>query len=381
VSEARHSAKLTAVERLIVQIVAAINTRTLYVAAHPNVAKAVERLIDALVAACEERRQDAITFLAIDGEVVVDQRPLRRSGLYQEQFVRLLTRRGIERLTLARGLDAAECLALLEPLSLSGVPGCSPHVVVGRVEVRALDGEAGHAPAPLSNAALDGAREAFTAFRRDMRGGLRRLEEVVGGLIDALSRATREALPLAPLKDHDEYTFVHSVNVALLTLQQARSFGFDSGRLHTIGMAAMLHDLGKLKIPLEVLNKPGKLEGDEWRVMQSHPEVGARNLCGIEGSHPLSIVVAYEHHLRFDGRPAYPRLSTPRAPTLPSQLTSIADAYDAICTTRPYQVAQSRLAAVEILRRRAGTFYDPLLVGNFARILGVPPAEGEAQPG
>jgi HD-GYP domain-containing protein (c-di-GMP phosphodiesterase class II) len=381
VSEPRPFAGLTAVERLIIQIAAAINARSLYVAAHPNVAKAVERLIDALVAACEERRQDAITFLAIDGEVVVDQQPLRRGGLYQEQFVRLLARGGIEWLTLARGLDAAECLALLESLSLSGVPESSPHVVVGRVEVRTLDGEAGQAPELLSSAALDAAREAFTAFRSDKRGGLRRLEEVVGGLIDALSRATREALPLAPLKDHDEYTFVHSVNVSLLTLQQARSFGFDSGRLHAVGLAAMLHDLGKLKIPLEVLNKPGKLEGEEWRIMQGHAELGARHLCGIEGSHPLSILVAYEHHLRFDGRPAYPLLSTPRRPTLPSQLTSISDAYDAICTTRCYQTAQSKLAAVQILRRRAGAFHDPLLVANFARILGVPPEESKAPPG
>jgi HD-GYP domain-containing protein (c-di-GMP phosphodiesterase class II) len=381
VSEPRSPATLSAVERLIVQIAAAINARTLYGADHPNVARAVERLIDALGAAGEERGQDAITFLIVDGDIVVDRQPLQRGGLYQQQFVRLLTRRGVERLTLARGLDAPECLALLEPLSLSGVPESSPHVVVGRVEVPARDGEAGQVPSPLSGPALDAAREAFTAFRRDARTGLRRLEDVVGGLLEALSLATREALPLAPLKDHDEYTFVHSVNVTLLTLQQARAFTFDAGSLHAIGMAAMLHDLGKLKVPLEVLNKPGKLEGDDWRIMQGHAEIGARSLCGIDGSHPLSIVVAYEHHLRFDGKPAYPLLRTPRRPTLPSQITSIADAFDAICTTRPYQVAQSRPAAVQILRRRAGTFYDPMLVASFARILGVPPEAEEAQPG
>jgi HD-GYP domain-containing protein (c-di-GMP phosphodiesterase class II) len=376
-SEPRSPASLSAVERLIVRIAAAINARTLYAADHPHVARAVERLIDALDAAAEERGQDALTFLIVDGDVLVDRQPLRRGGLYQQQFVRLLTRRGVERLTLARGLDAPECLALIEPLSLSGVPEGSPHVVVGRVEVRAREGEAG-VPSPLSGPALDAAREAFTAFRRDARAGLRRLEDVVGGLIEALSLAMREALPLAPLKDHDEYTFVHSVNVTLLTLQQARALAFDAGSLHAIGMAALLHDLGKLKVPLEVLNKPGKLEGDEWRLMQGHAEAGARSLCGIEGSHPLSIVVAFEHHLRFDGQPAYPLLRTPRLPTLPSQLTSIADAFDAICTTRPYQIAQSRPAAVQILRRRAGTFYDPMLVAGFARILGVPPEAEEA---
>ena len=90
---------------------------------------------------------------------------------------------------------------------------------------------------------------------------------------------------------------------------------------------------------------------------------------------PLSIVVAFEHHLRFDGRPSYPLLRQPRTPTLASQLTAIADVYDAASTTRPYSQAQSRAAAIALLRRRAGTWHDPLLVANMAHVVGVTPEQ------
>ncbi|MGH7348985.1 MAG: HD-GYP domain-containing protein, partial [Candidatus Rokuibacteriota bacterium] len=164
--------------------------------------------------------------------------------------------------------------------------------------------------------------------------------------------------------------FVHSVNVSLLTLAQARSFGIEGARLHAIGLAAFLHDIGKLKIPLEVLNKPGKLEGEEWGVMMSHCQEGATHLCGVEGSHPLAILVAYEHHMRYDGQPNYPVPRIGRRPTLASQLTSISDVYDAICTTRPYAKARSREFALSVLTGRAGTFHRPALVANFVRMVG-----------
>ena len=135
-------------------------------------------------------------------------------------------------------------------------------------------------------------------------------------------------------------------------------------------ITALLHDVGKLRIPLEVLNKPGKLEGEEWTIMKSHAEVGALHLCGIEGSYPLAILVAYEHHMRYDGKPNYPVTTVPRKPTLASQMTAISDVFDAICTMRPYHKARARAVALGIIRERVGTFHHPALVANFARMIG-----------
>ena len=375
----------SAVDRLIAHIAGAINVRSLYAAAHPAVAAHVGRLIESVEAACAERKKDALTFLVVGRDLVVENQPLRKGGLQHEQFIRVLTRRGVERLTIARGVTPAECLDFLTPMVVGGIPQSSEHIVVGRVEVRTAGGaatvSAGASPsasrpvdAPgvetLSSESVDHAREAFGEFRSDRRAGVWRLEEIVWSLMEALSSATREVLPLAPLKTHDDYTFVHSVNVSLLTLAQARSFGFAGEALHAIGVAALLHDVGKLRIPLEVLNKPGKLEGEEWTIMKSHAEVGALHLCGIEGSYPLAIVVAYEHHMRYDGKPNYPVTTVPRKPTLASQMTAISDVFDAICTIRPYHKARGRAVALGIIRERVRTFHHPALVANFARMIG-----------
>lgn len=353
-------------ERLIAQLAVAINTRALYEPNHPRFLPAIRNLIEGVVAACDDRKQDSITFLLLGDELVVDQRPLRRGGLHQEPIIRTLKRRGIERLTLGRGLEPSECYALIEALAVGGVPASTANVIVGQVEI-ALPPEEGSED--QLGARMDAARESFLQFRTERRAGLRKLEDLMWSFIDALTRSTKVILPLVPLKSHDEYTFVHSINVALLVLAQARSFGIQGQMLHSVGLAALLHDVGKLSIPLEVLNKPGRLEGEEWTVMMSHAELGARQLCQIETSHPVAILVAYEHHMRFDGQPNYPVLKTPRRPTLASQMTALADVYDAICTARPYRGALPPETALNTLRSRAGTFHDPFLVGNFCRLL------------
>jgi HD-GYP domain-containing protein (c-di-GMP phosphodiesterase class II) len=369
-----------AVERLIAQVAGALTTSALYPAAHPAVAGVLAQLRDGVVAACDECRQDALTFLRLEDEIVVDGRPLRSGALYLQPFIRALRRSDVARLTLARDLDADECRGLVDALATGRRPESTRHVVVGQVEIATPEGAP---PGPegastgggngerhrVSEAHVEMARDVFARIRHEGMTGLDPVEELVWGLADAVARSTQAVLPTVPLKSHDEYTFVHSVNVSLLVLAQARGFGFDGPLLHAIGVAALLHDVGKLRVPLEVLNKAGKLSGDEWATMASHAQLGAWELGALATSAPLSILVAYEHHLRYDGEPNYPAVRVPRAPTLASQLTAIADVYDAICTVRPYRRALSQAAALDVLRARAGTFHDPYLVGQFCQLV------------
>lgn len=358
-------------EQLIVQLAAAVNMRTLYPANHPRVVSSVEQIISSLDRVLAANGKDSITFLIVGDDLVVDDTIVRKTTLSQQQFVDILKRHGIERMTLAAGLDPGEMDDLVTALAVSGSPKASPHVILGRVDV-AIDEEEqpkqeeGH---ELSVEQLEKIREAFSRFRDEGKLPLGEMEEMVWSFMDSLSRTTRSILPLAKLKEHDEYTFVHSVNVSLLVLAQARSFGFKGQMLHTLGMAGLLHDIGKLMVPLQVLNKPGKLEGEEWAMMQSHTEQGAWYLSETEGATPMSIVVAYEHHLRYDGKPNYPIVKPGRIPNLASRMTSIADTYDAMSTVRPYQKPLMRSAAFEILTKRAETFYDPMLVANFIRLV------------
>ena len=367
-----------AIGRLIAQMAGALTTNALYPAMHPAVSHALTQLREGVVAACDERRQDALTLLRLDDEIVVDGRPLRSGALYLQPFARALARSGVARLTLARALDLEECRALVEALATGQRPESTPHVVVGQIEIvspgspppspEESEGQ-GEGRGGMSEHHVELARDVFTRIRHEGVTTLDPVEELVWGLADAVARSTQAVLPTVPLKSHDEYTFVHSVNVSLLVLAQARGFGFEGPLLHAIGVAALLHDVGKLRVPLEVLNKAGKLSGDEWTTMASHAELGAWELSALANSAPLSILVAFEHHLRYDREPNYPAVRVRRAPTLASQLTAIADVYDAICTVRPYRRALTQGAALDVLRSRAGTFHDPYLVGQFCQLV------------
>jgi HD-GYP domain-containing protein (c-di-GMP phosphodiesterase class II) len=359
---------------LIVKLAAATNMRTLYPPNHPRVRESVANIVSALRQVLEERETDSVTFLVVGDDLVIDDEALRRASLPQVQFVQSLKRRGIERLTLADGLPEEEVFPFIDALALGHTPRSSPHIVLGRVRVSLDEEPSPEAPdnerQELSVEQLERVREAFGRFRSERKLPISQIEELVWSFIDSLSRTTRAILPLAKLKEHDEYTFVHSVNVSLLVLAQARTFGIQGAMLHSFGMAGLLHDVGKLMIPLSVLNKSGTLDAGEWEEMKTHAEQGAWLLSEIEGTAPLPILVAFEHHLRYDLKPNYPQTRTPRMPNLASRMTAVADSYDAMSTVRPYQQPFLRAAAIEILKKRSGTFYDPLLVGNFLRLIG-----------
>lgn len=351
-------------------VAAAVNVRSLYPANHPRVAQGVTELSAAVAAELERGALDDVTFILIGDDLIVGDQLIRVSSLVLvREFIHLMQERGIERLTIARGFEAEEIHAFIGALVSGERIASTTHVIVGHAHV-VMDDEADLTRRELSVHQLEIARESWARYRVEKRLPIEQMEELVWSLIESLAHNVRGVLPLAALKEHDEYTFVHSVNVALLVLAQARSFRIDGPMLHEFGMAAMLHDAGKLNVPVEILNKAGTLSADEWAVMRSHPFEGAWALGGVENTPPLAVVVAFEHHLRFDGRPNYPVLRDGRTPNLVSRMTAIADGYDAMCTVRPYQMPLGRAAACEILRRRAGTFYDPMLVGNFLRLIG-----------
>ena len=359
-------------KRVIGQLVGAVNTRTLYPAGHTRVRESIDQTVAALASDLEEPRSESLTLLIVGDDLVVDGEVVRQLGLPQRQFIQMLKRHGIERLTLAAGFDEEECDAFIGAVAKGETPEPSPHVVLGHVQV-AIEDEGSSDDGAEEESWLDRfdpIRGAFAGFRSQRKLPLESIESLVWGLMDSVIHSTRAILPLAKLKEHDEYTFVHSVNVSLLVLAQARSFGIQEGMLHAFGMAALLHDVGKLMVPLEVLNAPGKLDGEQWVLMQSHAKEGAWYLTETRGATPLSIVVAYEHHLRYDGKPNYPVVKGTRMPNLATRMTSIADTYDALSTVRPYKEARTREQGLKVLQDRVGTFFDPLLVANFIQLVG-----------
>jgi HD-GYP domain-containing protein (c-di-GMP phosphodiesterase class II) len=175
-------------------------------------------------------------------------------------------------------------------------------------------------------------------------------------------------LTLVPLRNMDEYTFTHSLNVCLLNLAQATALGIEGQLLHDIGLSAMLHDVGKLFIPEEILNKPGKLDEKEWLLIQEHPVRGAEYLLDTPGVPRMAVINAYEHHLRYDKR-GYPGVKVEWQQSICSQLTSISDIYDSLRTRRPYREPTPRREVMDSIEALCGTQLHPLLAKNFLQLI------------
>ena len=197
---------------------------------------------------------------------------------------------------------------------------------------------------------------------------------MIDGLAQAVAQNRTALLALTTLKNYDNYTFTHMVNVSILTMGQARGLGIDGPLLREFGLAALMHDIGKVRTPIEILNKPDKLTDDEFAIMKRHVVDGAEILRQTPDIPALAPVVAFEHHLRIDGT-GYPGGVT----------AAVAECrHDAVQHRR--RLRRDAIAARSISRRSRpiafspcskrndGTQFDQHLVRRFVQLIGIYPA-------
>ena len=197
-------------------------------------------------------------------------------------------------------------------------------------------------------------------------------------------------MALTAMRNYDNYTFTHMVNVSILTMAQARALGIEGRLLREFGLSALMHDIGKVRTPKEILNKPDKLTDDEFVIMRRHVVDGAEILRRTPEMPILAPVVAFEHHLRLDGT-GYPfGVKRRRSLNLGTMLCSIADVYDAMRSQRAYQQAFPTDRILAVLKRNDGTQFDQHLVRRFVQLLastrraiscGSRPARSRSWPG
>jgi len=197
---------------------------------------------------------------------------------------------------------------------------------------------------------------------------LREAEAVVRGLSAAMHGDQRIILPLLRLKEFDQYTTTHSINVSVLSMGLAEWMGLGAQDVRAFGVAGLLHDLGKVKIPKDILNKAGKLTPDERTIMNAHPTEGARIIIATERDLDLAAVVAYEHHIMLNGG-GYPSLKYPRDCHNASKLVHVCDVYDALRTNRPYREAWAAEKVLSYMDEKAGTEFEPDVTRQFVKMM------------
>ena len=205
---------------------------------------------------------------------------------------------------------------------------------------------------------------------------VRRVRRVVQMIVDHILQEEFSLLGLTTLRDYDEPTFTHVVNVCIFSVALGQRIGLSKMELYELGLAALFHDIGKVEIPEDILQKPGKFSASEWEDMKSHTWRGTRKLLEMRkrGEIPIrEMLVAFEHHLNLD-LSGYPTVSRPRELNFYSKLVAIADAFDAGTTPRIYKTEPMEPhEAMKIIDMRKGKHFDPILVKAFINMMGIYP--------
>jgi HD-GYP domain-containing protein (c-di-GMP phosphodiesterase class II) len=182
-------------------------------------------------------------------------------------------------------------------------------------------------------------KDVITSVRMGRATSVKKVKRAVQLIVDQVLNNETSLIGLTAIRDYDEYTFTHSVNVCIFSVALGKKLGFSKLQLYDLGMTALMHDIGKARVPLEVLNKTGSLDDREWQLMQAHPWLGVLTLFAMRGYDEIpyrSILTAYEHHMKMD-LSGYPRTRRPRELGIFSRIVSVADGFDAATTRRAYQ--------------------------------------------
>lgn len=202
---------------------------------------------------------------------------------------------------------------------------------------------------------------------------LEKIEPLVSQIVDSIFRQQDALLPLSLLKNHDEYTFQHSVSVCTLMTSFARALELPREIIHEIAIGALLHDVGKAKVPDEILNKPAKLTDAEFDKMKSHVVQSKLILMGTPGISEIALDVAAQHHERFDGT-GYPNKLKGEQISLYGQMGAIVDVYDALTSNRCYHKGRPPTEALRKLLEWSKFHFKPELVQAFIRTIGIYPS-------
>jgi len=368
-------------EELVRRLAAALRGSELYSPNHPL----VQRSIDAFTTAASDglRNASSIVIGFIGDEVVVDGARLPRGTASLVSFARDLREREIEKITLSQGLKRDEVKALVGVFADRGSPAPATerltakgvrNIALGRIVVEDVsDDQAGIAAARrVYSTAVDAAQTLWDAAKAGDQPDPGAARKIIDGLARLITQDRTSLMALTAMKKYDNYTYTHMVNVSALAMAQARALNLEGATLREFGFAALMHDIGKVHTPSEVLNKPDKLTKEEFEIMKRHVIDGAHILRRTPEVPALAPIVAFEHHLKQD-LSGYPENVGSRKLNLCTMIVSIADVFDALRSNRPYRqgLATDRIRA--IMGEQDNPAFNQTLLKRFVNLMGLFP--------
>jgi putative nucleotidyltransferase with HDIG domain len=310
--------------------------------------------------------------------LVVDEVPFVEPNTSLARLTQRMREKGIEKILISEGITYGELKRFVYFLA-EGTGSDSEQlwesIAYGRIEGAESAGDASLEPASASlpsdiiASATEVLKDVLVSIVTERKRS--KVEEgrgIVSSIMKGLRQDGQLIERLLRLQGHDDYTVTHSLNVCILVVAQATRIGLPENQIREAGLAAMLHDIGKETTPSDILTKPGRLESREFDLMKGHPVAGAKLLRKIDCGSELPMIVAFEHHIKYD-RSGYPKVRTREPLHVASHMTQIADVYDALRSHRPYRASIEQERTLSIMKEGRGTEFEPRLFDDFVQML------------
>jgi putative nucleotidyltransferase with HDIG domain len=366
-------------QRVAMLLTAAIKSVMLYPQAHPAVRQPLQELAGIL--ADMLREQPEIHLGVVEGAFFLESRLIVSPNAAVAELAERLSKKTIDALTIYAGvtvddlfrfaslLARRDATADLLPAELEKYGIRTIRLGIDQMVYGDTADEAGSAPSRTYMDALNAVRETMQEVENGRIPSGARINVVVDNMVSVTMKDHTTLLGLAMIKDYDNYTFTHSVNVGILALTLGSYLGLDRDALRDINTAGLLHDIGKTGIDKAILNKPGKLSAEEFEQMKQHAEKGAEIVSKMKDINPQVAEAVLGHHIKYN-RTGYPEWASERSFGRFAELVAVADCYDAITTLRTYNVPTLPKAAIDTMRRLSGTSLNGELVGKFVKMMG-----------
>lgn len=364
-----------------------ISESSLYPPLHPNVIAQTKQTIAAAEAVFEQLENIYIDLM--EGQFAFEGIPLYEIKHITEKAAQLFASKQIRCLCFKRGLapsDFTHIVSLLLDKTLAleaegfqkelGKRGISK-IFIEKTRAAETSEELAKISPPdkVYGSSIEANKLIYNVLQSGNTLPMEIIDKVAKNITTMIAQDRLSGIALASLRNYDAYTYTHSANVAILSVALAASIFEDAELLNHLAKAALLHDIGKTRIPLQILNKPEKLNDDEWLIMQQHPIIGAKILEQQESVDKLSIFIAMQHHMKYD-LSGYPKIKGINCLHPLCLIINICDIYDAITGKRTYKKALAQDKALAIMMRLIGCDFDPNFFKLFTQMMGVFPPGG-----
>jgi putative nucleotidyltransferase with HDIG domain len=355
----------------------ALSGMKLYPNSHPSVTRQLDELNNSLASLLEDKNR---LILALSRNIpVVDGVPIYESNIHINTFKNILIERGIEIVIIKSSLKKEELVPFLYVLSgalkAADISDINRYLESHQVKnILIKDVHFNERAKETYFTAIDTVANVISDIRRGAAPNIYESKRVVRSIVNSILIDKNTLLSLSMIKNYNDYLYSHSVNVCILAASLAEELGYHDDEIAEIGLGGLLHDVGKLKTPLDILLKPGRLNDSEWETMKQHPYLGYKILSELEGVSPKTVNMVYEHHMRPNPK-GYPHPKEGAKQSPESQIIAVADTYDASTTLRPYQDPLTPADAIKRMKKmsRETRDFNLDILGAFTEMMGIYP--------